>query len=94
MRAFRTDKNQSEIVDALRKCGMTVHSTHKVGQGFPDIVVGFVGMNFLIEIKKSPIDELTKDQVNFHETWGGSIITGHSSEDIIDAIVARSINRG
>ncbi len=94
MRAFRVDKNQKELVSALRDCGMTVHHTHGVGKGFPDIVVGFCGMNFLIEIKKSPVDELTLDQKTFHDNWAGSIITGYSAGEIIDAIVSRAISRG
>jgi hypothetical protein len=34
----RTDRNQAEIVKALRQVGASVGHTHEVGKGFPDIV--------------------------------------------------------
>jgi hypothetical protein len=37
-RAAKTDGNQAEIVEALRKAGRTVAITSRLGDGFPDIV--------------------------------------------------------
>jgi len=47
----KTDSNQAEIATALRKCGRLVVSTHRLGQGFPDLVVGYMGRWFLGEVK-------------------------------------------
>lgn len=75
-RAARTDANQSEIVDALRKCGATVQSLAAVGDGVPDLLVGLAGMNLLIEVKdgsKPPSGrKLTPDQEAWHAAWGGA----------------------
>jgi Holliday junction resolvase len=75
MRAARTDANQREIVKALRKIGASVYVTSAVGAGFPDLVVGYCGRNWLIECKdgeKRPSErKLTPDQIEFKATWRG-----------------------
>ena len=76
--AYRTTKrdgNHGEIVDALRKAGATVLDLAAVGGGAPDLLVGYRGMNYLIEIKdpsqpKASI-KLRENQVGFHEDWKG-----------------------
>jgi hypothetical protein len=74
-RAARTDANQTELVDALRAVGATVQPLHAVGMGCPDLMVGYRGTNYLIEVKdgnKVPSKrKLTADQVNWHKTWQG-----------------------
>ena len=48
----RTDANHKQIIDQIRQISFTsVFSTHELGKGFPDIVVGFRGINYLFEIK-------------------------------------------
>lgn len=42
-RAHRTDVNQAPLVDCLRRAGRTVAITSALGNGFPDIVVGWRG---------------------------------------------------
>ena len=52
----RVDANQPVIVAALRAIGATVQHLHAVGQGCPDILVGYDGVNFLMEIKDGDIE--------------------------------------
>lgn len=40
MRAAKVDKNQPEIVEALRAEGAVVQHLHAVGVGCPDLLVG------------------------------------------------------
>lgn len=72
-RAAKIDSNQNEVVAALRAIGAVVAITSSLGKGFPDIVVGYRGTNFLIEIKdgnKPPSKQkLTPDEEMFHEEW-------------------------
>lgn len=81
-RAARIDDNQPEIVAALRKIGCSVALTHTAGSGFPDLVVGLRGHNFLLEVKdgeKSPSEQkLTIDQERFRSGWQGqyAVVTG------------------
>jgi Holliday junction resolvase len=73
--ARRVDDNHKDIVDALRKIGAKVKSTAAVGSGFPDLVVGYKGDLYLLEIKdgsKSPSKRvLTKDEEAFMLEWSG-----------------------
>lgn len=50
-RAARVDANQAAIAEALRSCGATVQLIHTVGKGCPDLLVGFGGINLLLEVK-------------------------------------------
>lgn len=87
----RTDSNHQQIVNAFRHLGCSVYSTHQVGGGFTDIVVGRGGFNFLVEIKdgeKSPSQrELTKDEEVFHFGWCGRVDIAESVEDVVQLIL-------
>lgn len=74
MRNAKTDINHAEIRDALRSVpGCRVFDTARLGGGFPDLVVGFMGRISLLEIKdgsKPPSKrKLTPDEKRFHEQW-------------------------
>jgi hypothetical protein len=73
----RIDRNQPEIVGALRAYGCSVACLHQCGGGIPDLVVGWKGRNYLMEIKdglaKPSGRKLTPDQQIFHECWHGQI---------------------
>lgn len=75
-RASRTDANQAAIVAALRRAGASVQPLHAVGQGCPDLLVGYRGQTLLLEVKdgaKPPsARRLTPDQVDWHAAWRGS----------------------
>jgi len=47
----RVDVNQAAIVRALRESGASVAVLSSVGRGLPDLLVGFQGVNFLLEVK-------------------------------------------
>ena len=49
--AKKTDANQQDIVDDLRKLGCTVVDLSSVGQGCPDLLVGIRGFTILMEVK-------------------------------------------
>jgi Holliday junction resolvase len=76
-RAARVDDNQAEIVKALRGAGATVTPAHAIGDGFPDLVVGFRMATYLIEVKdgaKPPsAQKLTADQMRWHDGWRGHV---------------------
>jgi Holliday junction resolvase len=74
-RAARVDANQNEIVTMLRKMGYSVAISSDCGKGFPDIVVGRSGKNYLFEIKdgnKPPsAQKLTDAEQQFADAWKG-----------------------
>ncbi len=88
----RTDRNHAEIINALRKIpNLSVFSTHEVGKGFPDIVVGYKGINYLIEIKdgnKPPsARKLTPDEVKFHSNWRGQIKIVNNLDEVLNLLL-------
>ena len=92
-RAGKIDTNQPEIVAALKSVGATVQSLAPVGNGVPDLLVGFRKQTFLLEVKdgaKPPsARELTKDQIAWHmEWWGGPCQVVNSVTEALIAIGA------
>ena len=85
MTARKVDANQAEIIEALRKAGATVHPTHTVGKGFPDVVVGLAGNNFLLEIKTHG-GRMTKDEIAWHEAWRGQVAVVFNVAQALEAI--------
>ena len=71
----RVDANQRAIVVALRKIGCSVAILSPVGDGVPDLLVGFRGKTFLLEVKdytQPPSKRrLTPDEQLFFDTWNG-----------------------
>lgn len=67
------DTNEEEIVDALRKVGATVQRLSI--RGVPDLLVGFRGRNYLLEVKvDDPNVGLTDDQARWFLAWRGGEI--------------------
>jgi hypothetical protein len=83
----KKDDNQREIERALIALGASVTDTSTIGSGFVDLVVGFRGQNFLLEIKdgsKVPSKrKLTPQEELWHLLWCGS---SHIVESVDDAI--------
>lgn len=81
MRAKKTDGNHKDIVTKLKKAGVSVMDCSSVGRGCPDLVIGYNGQNYLVEIKtiKGKLNEL---QINFFTTWQGQAIVIRDVKDI------------
>lgn len=68
--AARVDANQTQIVSALRAAGAYVWII-----GLPvDLLVGYHGHTFLVEIKTDAKKRLTALQADFFENWKGSTL--------------------
>lgn len=90
--AAKVDANQAEIVAALRGIGATVQPLHMVGQGCPDILVGWQGDNYLLEIKRPDVDvthrQLTAAERVWHQDWRGQVRVVYTVDDALDAVGA------
>ena len=86
----RTDSNQQQIVDALRTAGVSIFFTGSLGCGFPDLVCGLRGQNFMLEIKdaaKSPSRrQLTLHEKEFHQQWRGHVDIVSTPEEALRAV--------
>ena len=68
--AARVDANQTQIVSALRAAGAYVWII-----GLPvDLLVGYRGHTFLVEVKTNAKKRLTGLQTDFFENWDGSTL--------------------
>lgn len=87
MRAAKIDRNQPEVVKALRKMGVSVQHLHSVGAGCPDLLCAINQKTFLIEVKdgeKAPsAQKLTPDQVTWHAGWKAVVHVVNSIDQAI-----------
>jgi hypothetical protein len=76
-RANRVDAGQDQIVSALRACGAYVRIV-TMGDGIPDLLVGYRGYTLLLEVKdgrKPPsARDLTPAEKKFFEEWPGGLL--------------------
>jgi hypothetical protein len=89
-RAVKIDKNQPELIHFLHKIGASVQRLQAIGDGCPDLLVGFGGRNFLVEVKdgsKPPSARLlTKDQGAWRAAWSGQYAVVESKEDCLSVL--------
>ena len=92
MRAKKIDANQNEVVKKLRSIpNVSVAITSALGNGFPDLVVGYNGVNYLIELKDgnktASQRKLTPDEVKFQSEWKGNYHVCNNADEIIQIIL-------
>jgi hypothetical protein len=89
--AARRDGNHKAVVDRFRALGCSVFETDRVGEGFPDLVVGCIGVNHLVEVKSLETRYgragLSGSQAQFNNAWRGSKVWLVCSEDEATAVV-------
>jgi hypothetical protein len=68
--ASRRDANEAAIITALQAAGADVWVI-----GLPvDLLVGYKGHTFLVEVKNGPKRRLTALQADFFESWRGGTL--------------------
>ena len=91
-RASRIDRNQPEIITALRQLGASVECLHAVGNGCPDLLVGFRNRTLLLEVKdgtKPPCERrLTEDQRRWHDSWRGQKAIVKTVEEALSIVLS------
>lgn len=84
-RAAKVDANQQACVQVAKGMGASVQYLHRVGEGCPDLLIGWRRVNLLTEIKdgdKSPsARKLTPQQRAWHGTWRGAPVHVIESPD-------------
>lgn len=92
-RAARIDENQPEIVAGLRAVGASVEPRlATLGKGAPDLLVGFRGLTFVMEVKDpaKPASRrrLTPDELVWHAEWAGQVAVVQTLDDALRVIGA------
>ena len=97
--ANNVDANQPEIVAAYRKAGATVQHLHSVGEGCPDLIIGFRGVDFWVEIigayklkQFRKTGGLSVGQVIWHRDWRGSPV--HVVKSVDEALAVLGLMPG
>ena len=89
-RAARTDDNQHELVEALKKIGAKCYFIGKP----VDLLVGYRGKNLLLEVKRpdkrGQPSAFTKEQKDFIETWPGDVAICYTIDEAISAVVGKA----
>lgn len=84
--AATTDSNQQELMDKVRDIpGTSVFDTHRLGQGFPDFVVGFKGYTLLVEAKTKQ-GKLTQREKEFEFDCKGAYVIARTIAPIVSWI--------
>jgi len=88
MRKFgKIDSNQKQIVKRLREIpGVSIVSIASVGNGTPDIIVGYKNFNYLIELKSSSISKLTEQEIKFIKDWKGNVAVCYNFDQVLQVI--------
>lgn len=86
----RLDDNQGRIVKQLRLIGVSVQSMASIGKGCPDLLLGFKGKNYLVELKDGAKFEsqkrLTPDEQQWFDKWRGQVIKCENIDEILKLI--------
>ncbi len=92
VRHGRVDANQGPIVRLVRQIpGVSIKVLSDVGDGFTDVILGRLNVNYLVEIKNGSC--LTPPQKNFHGVgdrpdleWKGQKAIANSLDDVLRII--------
>lgn len=87
MRAARIDQNHTAVVDALRAVGASVQSLARVGNDCPDLLVGYRGVNYVLEVK-TPKGPVKPGQEKWAAQWKGQTAIVRSVDEALVAIRA------
>ena len=83
----KVDKNQKDVVKALRSMGATVVDLSAVGKGMTDLLVGFDGQTILLEVKSGADKKFTPQQIKFFAGWkGGPLHRVNSVQESIEVL--------
>jgi len=92
-RAAKIDANQSGIVKLAWRIGATVQSLAAVGNGCPDLLLGYRGVNYLVEVKDGSLArsrrQLNERQESWHQRWSGAVVIIGSDEELMALLCAK-----
>lgn len=70
--------------------------TSGAGDGFPDLCIGWRGVNLLLEVKDGQLAPsrraLTDEQERWHRTWRGQAVIANNIDEAIERISAAASN--
>jgi hypothetical protein len=92
----RTDANHAQVRGWYEELYCSVVDTHRMGGGFPDLVVGIATTTELVEVKTEDGQQLPS-QITFQKTWRGSkVVVVRTQADVINHVtnIRERVSRG
>jgi hypothetical protein len=87
----RTDANQNDVVQCLRDLGASVQSLADIGEGCPDLLVGWRELNFVLEVKDGAQPpskrKLTPAESKWHGEWRGHVRIVFSGIEAVEYVI-------
>ena len=80
----KRDANEPEIIKALLAVGASVEQL-PTGRGVPDLLCGYMGMNYLLEVK-TETGQLNAKQIAWHGSWHGKVSVVRTPAEALKAI--------
>jgi hypothetical protein len=80
----RVDENQKQIIHTFIALGASVLNLSRVGEGCPDILIGYKKHSVLCEIKRDSKAPFKESQIKFMQNWRGGPV---SRIDSVDAAI-------
>jgi Holliday junction resolvase len=80
----RVDENQSQLINTFIALGASVLNLSRVGEGCPDLLIGYKNKSVLVEVKTNERKPFTESQVKFMQNWRGGAV---SRIDSVDAAI-------
>lgn len=85
----RRDSNHGPLAGLAARIGATHLDLSQVGDDCPDAVIGFRGVNYLIEFKR-PGKKLKPGQDDFRKTWRGQVHTIRTPDELLGLLLGEA----
>lgn len=82
------DDNQPGILAVARRMHASYMITTALGKGQADVVFGFQGVNYVVEVKGEH-GKLNPDQQEFHDGWKGRVDIVRSGDELVRLLLGK-----
>lgn len=83
----RRDANHGPLAKLAARIGASHLDLSQLGDDAPDAVIGFRGVNYLIEFKAGRKAKLKPGQENFQRTWRGQVHTIRTPDELLGLLL-------
>jgi hypothetical protein len=85
----RRDANHGPLAKLAARIGASHLDLSQLGDNAPDALIGFLGVNYLIEFKR-PGKKLKPGQETFRRTWRGQVHTIRTPDELLGLLLGEA----
>lgn len=86
----RRDANHGPLAKLAARIGATHLDMSQLGDDSPDALIGFRGVNYLIEFKNGRRAKLKPGQETFRRTWRGQVHTIRTPDELLGLLLGEA----